>query len=110
MSRLRSNCSVMLVPPSELVELIALRPAIVANCFSSGSATADAIVSGLAPGNVALTEIVGKSIAGRSATGSTRYDITPNTTMPSVMSVVVIGRLMNRAARFMNPPSVELHP
>ena len=35
-------------------------PAIVENCFSSGVATADAIVSGLAPGRLALTVIVGK--------------------------------------------------
>ena len=110
MLRLKSNCRMTLVEPCKLVEFIDVRPEIVENCFSSGSATADAIVSGLAPGKLALTEIVGKSIAGRSATGSTRYDITPNTTMPSVMSVVVIGRLMNRAARFMNPPSVGLHP
>ena len=55
MFRLRSNCSVMLVLPCELVELIEFRPAMVANCFSSGSATADAIVSGLAPGRPAFT-------------------------------------------------------
>ena len=34
-------------------------PAIVENCFSSGVATAAAIVSGLAPGRLALTVIVG---------------------------------------------------
>ena len=44
----------MLVLPCELVELTESRPAIVANCFSSGSATAEAIVSGLAPGRLAL--------------------------------------------------------
>ena len=91
----------MFVLPCELVELIELRPAIVANCFSSGSATADAIVSGLAPGRPAFTWMVGKSTVGRSLTGSSRYAITPKTTMPSMMSVVVIGRLMKRAARFM---------
>ena len=53
MLRLRSNCSVMLVLPCELVELIEVRPEMVENCFSSGSATADAIVSGLAPGRPA---------------------------------------------------------
>jgi hypothetical protein len=45
----------------------------VENCFSSGSATADAIVSGLAPGRLAFTAMVGKSMAGRSLTGSSRY-------------------------------------
>ena len=42
----------------------------VANCFSSGSATADAMVSGLAPGRPACTWMVGKSTVGRSLTGS----------------------------------------
>ena len=44
--------------------------AIVENCRSSGSATDEAIVSGLAPGSEALTWIVGKSTLGRSLTGS----------------------------------------
>ena len=48
-------------------------PAIVENCFSSGVATVAAIVSGLAPGRLALTVIVGKSTFGRSLTGSCRY-------------------------------------
>ena len=41
MFRFRSNWRVMFVLPSELRELMALRPAIAENCFSSGSATAD---------------------------------------------------------------------
>ena len=72
MSRLKSNCSVMSVPPCVLVELMLIRPEIVANCFSRGSATDEAIVSGLAPGSAALTRMVGKSMLGRSATGSCR--------------------------------------
>ena len=48
--------------------------------------------------------MVGKSTVGRSLTGSSWYDITPNTVMPSMMSVVVIGRLMKSAAKFMIPP------
>ena len=59
MLRSRSNCSVMLVLPCELVELIEVMPAIVENCFSSGVATAEAIVSGLAPGRPAFTWMVG---------------------------------------------------
>ena len=35
-------------------------PAMVENCFSSGVATAEAIVSGLAPGRLAVTWMVGK--------------------------------------------------
>ena len=47
-------------------------PGMVENCRSSGVATADAMVSGLAPGRPADTEIVGKSTSGRSLTGSAR--------------------------------------
>ncbi len=63
------------LPPSgedvldEVIESIA---GIVENCFSSGVATAEAIVSADAPGSVALTEIVGKSTLGSAATGSER--------------------------------------
>ena len=44
---------VMRVMPWPLVEVIELRPAMVENWRSSGVATEDAIVSGLAPGSVA---------------------------------------------------------
>ena len=73
-SMLRSsvNCSVIDVEPSELVEVIESTAGIVENCFSSGVATADAIVSGDAPGRLADTEIVGKSTFGNEATGRRR--------------------------------------
>ena len=44
----------------------------VVNCFSSGVATAEAIVSGLAPAKLAETVIVGKSTLGRSLTAKLR--------------------------------------
>ena len=47
-------------------------PEIVENCFSSGVATDAAMVSGLAPGKLALTWIVGKSTVGKSLTGNRR--------------------------------------
>ena len=50
MLRLRSNCNVMFVEPSELVDDMLLMPAIVENSFSSGVATEEAMVSGFAPG------------------------------------------------------------
>src|ERR1700693_2823471 len=81
--RSRVNCSVMFVLPRLDDEVIWSTPAIVENCFSSGVATADAIVSGLAPGRLALTVIVGKSTLGRSFTGNNRYAITPNRTIAS---------------------------
>jgi hypothetical protein len=46
--------------------------AMVDSCFSSGVATAAAIVSALAPGRLAETVMVGKSTVGRSETGSRR--------------------------------------
>ena len=49
----------MLVLPWLLRELIEVMPEIVANCFSSGVATDEAIVSGLAPGRLAFTWMVG---------------------------------------------------
>src|SRR5262249_21198052 len=59
MLRLRSNCSVMLVLPMLLFEIIESRPAIVVNWRSRGVATAEAMVSGLAPGRLANTLSVG---------------------------------------------------
>ena len=46
--------------PSTTTEVICATPAICANCRSSGCATEVAMVSGLAPGNLALTLMVGK--------------------------------------------------
>ena len=104
MFRLKSNWSVMFVPPWELVELIDFRPAIVENCFSRGKATAAAIVSGAAPGSDALTWMVGKSTVGRSLTGNCWYAIAPNTMMPSMSRIVVTGRWMKTSEGFMVPP------
>ena len=59
----------MLVVPKELVEVIDVKPLICPNCRSSGVVTADAMTSGLAPGNCALTSMVGKSTAGSAEMG-----------------------------------------
>ena len=67
----------------------------VVNCRSSGVATEEAIVSGLAPGSAAPTWMVGKSTLGRSLTGSPLYATTPKRKSPSITSVVITGRLMN---------------
>ncbi len=72
MFRFKSNCSVIEVEPSWLAEVISVMPAMRPNWRSSGVATDEAIVSGLAPGRIALTEIVGKSTCGSGDTGSTR--------------------------------------
>jgi hypothetical protein len=59
MSRLRSNCIVMRDEPSDEDEVISVTPAMRPSARSSGVATVEAIVSGLAPGSCACTEIVG---------------------------------------------------
>ncbi len=68
----RVNWSVMLVFPRRLVELMESMPAMVENSRSRGVATEDAMVSGLAPGRLAKTWMVGKSTLGRSFTGMSR--------------------------------------
>src|SRR5256884_6621894 len=78
--RSRLNWIVICVRPSALDEVIESMPAIVVNCFSSGVATAEAIVSGLAPGSEAETWIVGKSMFGRSLTGRSRKPMIPKST------------------------------
>src|SRR6185369_8479696 len=67
MSRSASNSSVTWVCPRVEDELITLTSEIVANCFSSGVATEEAMFSGLAPGRLALTWIVGVSNLGSAA-------------------------------------------
>src|ERR1043166_4012519 len=58
--RSRSNWMVIEVEPCELDELMLLMPAMVENWLSSGVATAEAMVSGSAPGSEGLTGMVGK--------------------------------------------------
>ena len=72
MSRLSANCTVILVEPSELTEVSSLTPAISPSLRSSGAATRAAMVSGSAPGRLALMRMVGKSTEGRLATGKNR--------------------------------------
>ncbi len=72
MLRLRSNWMVMRVWPSDDDEVIDEMPAMVENCRSIGAATEAAMVSGLAPGSVAVTSMVGKSTRGSAATDSSR--------------------------------------
>src|SRR3954451_16918454 len=55
-------------------------------------ATDAAMVSALAPGNVALTTMVGKSTRGNADTGSSRKPNTPKAIIEAVISVVITGR------------------
>src|SRR5581483_8109081 len=87
--RFRSNSSVICVEPSELTDVIDSSPAIIENWFSSGVATDEPIVSGLAPGSCAVT-------------GSDPYATSPNSAIAAISSDVAIGRLMNPSEIFMN--------
>src|SRR5437879_4264964 len=100
MFRSSENWIVIEHDPNPDDDVMLSMPAIVENCFSSGVATADAIVSGLAPGRLALTVIVGKSTVGRSLTGRCRYDVMPKNRIPAITRTVVTGRRMNSSERF----------
>jgi hypothetical protein len=53
------------------------------------------MISGLAPGNPALTEIVGKSTCGSGETGSMVYATPPASAIATVSSVVATGLSIN---------------
>ena len=55
MLRSSENWMVICEMPSALMDDIESTPAMVENCFSSGVATDEAMVDGLAPGRLALT-------------------------------------------------------
>ena len=69
MLRERSNCTVMRVEPSDEREVISVTPGISPSRRSSGAATVCAMVSGSAPGRLALTLMVANSTVGMLATG-----------------------------------------
>jgi hypothetical protein len=73
-------------------------------------ATAEAIVSGLAPGSAAATEIVGKSTCGSGAIGSNRNATTPDRDMAMVSSVVATGRWMNGLEIFIDKSACRGFP
>ena len=100
MLRSRSNCSVIEVDPSELVDVISVTPAMRPNWRSSGVATDDAMVSGLAPGSPALTESSGTPPAAAAKRAGTVGDA-PARAMATVRSVVADGRSMKGAERLM---------
>src|ERR1700677_3193564 len=81
------------------------------NCLSSGVATDDAMVSGLAPGRAADTEMVGKSTWGSGDTGNSRNATAPARATAAVSSVVAMGRRINGSEIFMAiAPDSALEP
>ena len=65
----------------------------------------DAMISALAPGNDAATEIVGKSTCGRGETGSTVKATAPAMATAIVSRVVATGRRMKSPDGFMADPA-----
>ena len=104
--RFKSNCKLMRVWPLLLDEVISLTPEITPKRRSSGVATLDAMVSGLAPGMAALTVMTGKSTWGSGETGRFRKAPMPDKAMPMVSNTVATGRRMKRAERFIWCPLV----
>src|ERR1700712_2408102 len=109
MSRLRSNWMVTEVVPRLLEEVISVTPAMWPNWRSSGVATDEAMISALAPGRLALTEIVGKSTCGNGETGSTWKAIPPAIAIATVSSVVATGRLINGVEMLMRAPLSQVN-
>src|SRR4051812_41466185 len=97
----------MLVEPRLLEDVISASPAMRPKRRSSGVATADAMVSGLAPGSDALTWIVGKSTCGKGATGKWKYASSPASKSAAASRLVATGRWMNGAEMFMASGSSE---
>ena len=92
--RARSNWMVIWVWPWTEFEVIWATPAIWANWRSSGWATAVAMVSGLAPGKLAFTLMVGNSTFGRGETGRSGKAAMPSRTIAAMISEVPTGRRM----------------
>ncbi len=103
MSRLGSNSSEICVSPWMLVELLVTRPGMEENCFSSGVATDEAMLSGLAPARLAPTWIVGVSYLGSAEIGKFAQQITPATTALIQNSRVAIGRWRQAWEMFIEP-------
>src|ERR1700753_3850228 len=87
-----------------LDEVICVTPAMRPNWRSSGVATEEAMISGLAPGSCAATVMVAKSTCGNEATGSFTNAMQPAMTIATVIRMVATGRLMKKADRFTEVP------
>src|SRR3546814_17377525 len=96
----RSNIKEMRVEPSVLRELISLRPAIDPSDCSSGVATLDAMVSGLAPASLAETDIMGKSTCGKGATGRNKKASPPVSTSAAQNSEIGRASCRERVCQY----------
>ncbi|MEY9685134.1 hypothetical protein ABIF13_005908 [Bradyrhizobium elkanii] len=92
--RFSANCRVIAVLPKPLDEVMAVRPAICPNWRSNGVATDEPMVCGSAPGNCAVTWIVGVSTDGRAETGNRTKATKPISVMPIARKAVATGLRM----------------
>ena len=88
--------------PSDELDVISFTPAMAPRARSSGVATVAAMVSGLAPGSEAVTDIVGKSTCGNGATDNRKKLMMPASAMPSVAKVVATGLWIKTAEKFIS--------
>src|SRR5215475_44049 len=95
----------MPVAPRELDDVISVTAAIRPNCRSNGVAIDDAIVSGLAPGRLAFTEIVGKSTYVNGDTGNNPKATPPARATAIDSNVVAMGPRTNGSDKFMAAPA-----
>ena len=84
-----------------------LKP-VVAMELGSNESIREAMVSGLAPGKLAFTEMTGNSTCGRGATGRNWKASVPDRSRARVKSEVPMGRRMNGAEIFIANPSRQL--
>ena len=91
----------MRVCPWLLRLLIWLTPAMLPRERSSGVATLEAMISGLAPGRLACTVITGKSMFGSGETGNRPKLTLPSSRIAKLSNMVATGRAMKGAERFM---------
>src|ERR1700689_1886367 len=106
--RFRSNCRVMPVDPRLLDEVISVTDAMRVNWRSSGVATDEAMISGLAPGKLAFTEIVGKSTCGKGETGKILNATAPARAIAAARRVVATGRRIKGAERLLPVSGVPM--
>ena len=89
---------------------MATTPDMAPRARSRGVATVAAMLSGLAPGRLALTVITGKSTSGKGATGSNRQHSSPQASNARASRQLATGRLTNRLAGFIRPAPARPGP
>jgi hypothetical protein len=77
-------------------------PLIWSNCDSKGVVTAEVMTSGLAPGYLVTTWMVGKSTVGKEEIGRRKYPRSPSRMTPAIKSEVAIGLRMNGSEIFIS--------